>query len=72
MSAYNSYNLRKALEKAQWAVEEAAQRLNMLQSLQDSLDAAARLQGPLARHCRDLAEVRVHRRRHVRQRARRQ
>ena len=31
---YNGHNLRKALEKAQWAVDEATQRLNELQALQ--------------------------------------
>ena len=37
---YNGHNLHKALEKAQGAVEEAAQHLNRLQYLQVTLDAA--------------------------------
>ena len=37
---YSGHNLRKALEKAQWAVDEATQRLNELQALQAKANAA--------------------------------
>ena len=37
---YTGHSLRKALEKAQWAVDEATQRLNELQALQAKANTA--------------------------------